>query len=125
MEALAARVERMPRAFSGGNTAVGEAVRAAVAQFPGQSDCRRWILDVSGDGADNAGTDVGAARRAALRLGVTINGLAVEGIGPAITSYYSRRLITPDGFVETARGFADFARAIRVKIRREVTRITG
>ena len=51
--------------------------------------------------------------------------VAIEGLGPAITSYYRRSVITPDGFVETARGFTDFARAIRDKIRREVSRVTG
>lgn len=125
MEALSERVRAMPRAFAGGNTAVGEALRVAVAEVSRMGDCARWIVDVSGDGSDNAGSAVGPARRLAERTGVTVNGLAIEGLGPAITTYYQRAVITADGFVETARGFTDFARAIRQKIRREVTRVSG
>jgi len=115
----------MRRAYVGSNTAIGEAVRVGVGEILTQSDCARLIIDVSGDGPDNAGTEIDGARRLAERSGVTINGLAIEGIGAATTSYYSRRLVTSDGFVETAKGFTDFPRAIRVKIRREVSRVTG
>lgn len=125
MMALADQVQAMPRAFAGGNTAIGEAIRSGVGLLRQMRGCARWIIDVSGDGSDNAGTEVGHARRAAERAGVTINGLAIEGLGPAITTYYRRSVITADGFVETARGFSDFARAIRAKIRREVSRVTG
>ena len=125
MDRLAGMAAAMPRAFVGANTAVGEAMRAGVAMLQQMGDCSRWIIDLSGDGSDNAGTDVGAARRLAERSGVTVNALAIEGLGPAITTYYQRAVITPDGFVETARGFTDFARAIRAKIRREVSRVTG
>jgi len=125
MERLADEVGAMPRAFVGANTAIGEALRAGVAEVRGQADCARLIIDVSGDGPDNAGTGIDAARRLAERSGVTVNGLAIDGIGAAITAYYDRRLVTSDGFVETARGFTDFARAIRAKIRREITRVMG
>jgi Ca-activated chloride channel family protein len=125
MEALAAEVEEMRRAYIGANTAIGEAVRAGTAELETQTDCARLILDVSGDGPDNAGTRIDEARWHATRAGITVNGLAIDGLGAATTTYYERRLITPDGFVETARGFTDFPRAIRVKIRREVSRIMG
>lgn len=125
MEAMAADVAAMPRAYIGANTAIGEAVRVAIGEVLTQSDCARLIIDVSGDGPDNAGTQIDLARRHATRSGVTVNGLAINGLGSATTSYYERRLITPDGFVESADGFLDFPRAIRVKIRREVSRIMG
>ncbi|RDC73423.1 DUF1194 domain-containing protein [Rhodovulum sp. 12E13] len=125
MEALAAEVEGMRRAYIGANTAIGEAVRRGVTQLLTQPDCARLILDVSGDGPDNAGTQIDDARWQATRAGVTVNGLAIDGLGAATTTYYERRLVTPDGFVETARGFTDFPRAICVKIRREVSRIMG
>jgi Ca-activated chloride channel family protein len=125
MTALAAEVEGMRRAFVGANTAIGEALRVGVAEVLTQSDCARLIVDVSGDGPDNAGTAIDSARQLAQRSGVTVNGLAIDGIGAATTTYYARRLVTSDGFVESARGFVDFPRAIRVKIRREVSRVTG
>lgn len=125
MDALADEVATMSRAYVGANTAIGEAVRVALAEVLTQSDCARLIIDVSGDGPDNAGTLVDHARRQAERAGVTVNGLAIDGLGAATTAYYERRLITSDGFVESASGFSDFPRAIRVKIRREVSRVTG
>ncbi|MEM0937746.1 MAG: DUF1194 domain-containing protein [Pseudomonadota bacterium] len=125
MDALADDVAGMQRAFVGANTAIGEALRVSIGQVMTQSDCARLIIDVSGDGPDNAGTLIDHARRLAEREGITVNGLAIDGLGSATTTYYQRRLITPDGFVERANGFSDFPRAIRVKIRREVSRITG
>jgi len=125
MEVLAEDVAAMRRAFVGANTAIGEAVRVAIGEVLTQSDCARLIIDVSGDGPDNAGTLVDHARRQAELAGITVNGLAIDGLGAATTAYYERRLITSDGFVESATGFSDFPRAIRVKIRREVSRVTG
>lgn len=125
MLALSQRAGALPRAFFGGNTAVGEAMSTAIAEVTLQTDCERRVIDMSGDGSDNAGTDVPSARRRAERAGITVNGLAIEGLGRAITSYYQRSVTTRDGFVETAQGFVDFARAIRVKIRREISRVIG
>lgn len=121
--AIAAQVERLPRAFIGANTALGEALSAAITAFEPVRDCARLVLDVSGDGADNAGSEPARARRTALQQGITVNALAIEGLGAAITRYYETQVITPDGFVETARGFTDYARAIRDKMRREVSQI--
>jgi len=123
--ALAEAARAMPRAFVGGNTAIGEALAVGTTRFGAVGDCHRWILDISGDGPENAGTALATASRAAERRGITVNGLAIESLGRAITSYYERVLITPDGFVETAKGFTDFARAIRAKILREISQVTG
>lgn len=120
---LAGRIATMPRAFTMGNTAVGAALDRAAAQFgPEVRDCARWVIDLSGDGDENEGFTVGQARAAALRRGITINGLAIEGVatGQAITNFYRRWVITPGGFVITARGHADFGRAMRVKLMREL-----
>ncbi|NBC96041.1 MAG: DUF1194 domain-containing protein [Deinococcus-Thermus bacterium] len=125
MLALADAVEAMPRAHIGSNTAIGEALRVGVGEILTQGDCARLIIDVSGDGPDNAGTRLDGARALARSAGITVNGLAIDGLGAATTTYYERRLVTPDGFVETANGFSDFPRAIRAKIRREVSRVTG
>ena len=125
MDRLADEVGAMRRAYIGANTAIGQAVRVGVEELLTQGDCARLILDVSGDGPDNAGTELDRARRMAERQGVTVNGLAIDGLGAATTTYYDRRLVTADGFVETAKGFLDFPRAIRAKIRREVSRVMG
>ena len=113
----------MPRAFIMSDTAVGDIIRFAAAQFGPVSDCRRRVIDISGDGTDNAGTDPNAERRRAETAGIEINGLAIEGMGLSITNFYRRHVITRDGFVMTARGHTDYAETLKRKIRREVSRV--
>ncbi|NDV01645.1 DUF1194 domain-containing protein [Pseudoroseicyclus tamaricis] len=125
--ALSAEARALPRAFTLSDTAPAEAVMAGLALFGEVPDCRRRIIDVSGDGTPNAGGSVPAARTAAEQAGVTINGLAIEslGRGQPITSFFARRLVTGDGFVITARGHRDYPEAIRRKILREISRVFG
>lgn len=121
---LAGRIAALPRAYAGGNTAVGQAIDFAADQFGAPvRGCARWVIDVSGDGDENEGLTVGPARRRALQRGITINGLAIEGFGTAlaITNFYRSWVITPGGFVITAQGHADFARAMRLKLLRELS----
>ncbi|WP_417586157.1 DUF1194 domain-containing protein [Pararhodobacter oceanensis] len=122
IRAASARIATLPRAFAGGNTAVGAAIAAASDLFNQTPDCRNWVIDVSGDGDENDGNTVGHERRAAHRRGIVINGLAIEGMGTAeaISNFYRRWVITPGGFVITAQQHRDFARAIRVKLLREL-----
>lgn len=113
------------RAFVLSDTAPAEAVFFALAQFAVVEDCARHIIDMSGDGTPNAGSDLLGARVAAERAGVTINGVAIESMGLAITGSYQRSLITRDGFVITARTHRDYPRAIRDKIIRELSKPLG
>lgn len=119
---LAARVSAMPRAHAGGNTAVGDAIAAAALLFDEVPDCRYRVIDVSGDGDENEGFSVGTERRAAWNAGIAINGLAIEDAGPSIpiTQFYRRHVVTPGGFVITARQHEDFFRAMREKLLREL-----
>ncbi|WP_323042447.1 DUF1194 domain-containing protein [Gemmobacter sp.] len=119
---MADRVRQMPRAFPGSDTAVGEALAFSLAQFAAVPDCRRSIIDMSGDGDENTGFTTPAARRAAIAARVEVNGLAIEAMGLSITNYYRRWVITPGGFVETAQGHLDYARAIRTKMLRELAK---
>jgi Ca-activated chloride channel family protein len=121
VRAFSREAREMPRAFVMSDTAVGALIAAALNHFGPVADCRRRVIDISGDGSDNAGTDPGAGRRAAEAAGVQINALAIEGIGVAITNFYRSRVITRDGFVMTARGHTTYAETIRLKIRREVS----
>jgi Ca-activated chloride channel family protein len=119
---LANRIALMPRAFTGGNTAVGDAIDAAADLFSQVRDCAAWVIDVSGDGDENEGFTVGHARRAAYERGIRINGLAIEGAatGRAITNFYRAWVVTPGGFVITAAQHQDFGRAMRAKLLREL-----
>jgi Ca-activated chloride channel family protein len=124
---FAGRSARIPRAFSGSDTAVGQSIRFATAQFAAVSDCRRKVIDISGDGQENAGFTDAIARSEAVEAGLMINAIAIEEPGPAfpITSYYRNWIITPDGFVVTARGLQDYAGTLRQKLLRELTRPVG
>lgn len=124
---FAARAAAAPRAFSGSDTAVGEGLRFAAAQFAAVTDCRRKVIDVSGDGQENAGFTDARARAEAIDAGIMINAIAIEEPGPAspITSYYRAWVITPGGFVVTARGLQDYAETLRLKLLRELTKPVG
>ncbi|QMU59103.1 MAG: DUF1194 domain-containing protein [Boseongicola sp.] len=113
----------MERAFVLSDTAPAEAIYFSLEQFDEVPDCRRKVIDVSGDGSANAGRNTVTARNVAERAGVTINGIAIESMGVAITNYYQRSIITRDGFVLTARMHWDYPRAIRQKIIRELSRM--
>lgn len=124
---FAAQALALPRAFKGSDTAVGEGLRFASAQFAAVSDCRRKVIDVSGDGQENAGFSDAQARAEAVAAGIIINAIAIEEQGPAapITSYYQRWIITPEGFVFTAHGLQDYAKTLRLKLQRELVKPIG
>lgn len=124
---FAARAAAIPRAFSGSDTAVGEGLRFTTSQFAAVPDCRNKVIDVSGDGQENAGFTDAAARREAIAAGLTINAIAIEDPGPAfpVTSYYRSWIITPGGFVVTARGLQGYAGTLRQKLLRELTGPVG
>ncbi|MGR3631266.1 MAG: DUF1194 domain-containing protein [Limimaricola soesokkakensis] len=122
---LAAEIRATPRAFVMGGTAPAEALSAALHLMERAPDCHRRVIDVSGDGTPNDGGDVGGPQRRAEALGVTINGLAIESLGLAITGFYRSRVATRDGFVLTARGHREYPEAIRMKLRRELVRVMG
>ncbi|MFV0491323.1 MAG: DUF1194 domain-containing protein [Pseudorhodobacter sp.] len=122
-----ARAARQPRAFRASDTAVGQAIAFSSAQFVNVADCRRKIIDISGDGPENAGYTVGQARAEAMDRGIQINAIAIEDMGRSspITSFYRKWVITRGGFVITARGLGDYPRAIREKLLRELIKPTG
>lgn len=121
VEALAQQVATMPRAFSGADTGIGHALRAAAQHFKSAPSCARYVLDVSGDGDENSGFILPQSRREVIEMDVQINGLAIESIGRSITSYYEQKLVSGSGFVETAQGYLDFPRAIHRKLLRELS----
>ncbi|MFC0385348.1 DUF1194 domain-containing protein [Muricoccus vinaceus] len=120
--ALADALDATPRLVPPGATALGEAMRAALgllAAFPGQA--ARPVVDVSGDGAGNAGMPPAPVRDAAVSAGVVVNGLAVVNEEPDLPAYYAAQVIGgPGAFVMECRDYADFAEAIRRKLLREL-----
>jgi Ca-activated chloride channel family protein len=106
---------------------VGEAIRFALAQFAPVGDCKRRVIDISGDGQENAGFTDAKARSEAVAADVMINAIAIEDPGQAfpITAYYRGWIITPGGFVVSARGLADYAATLRAKLLRELQKPVG
>ena len=121
---FAAAARATPRRFDASDTAVGQAIGFSAAQFATVPDCRRRVIDISGDGPENAGSTIGQARQSAQAQGIEINAVAIEDIGPSapVTSFFRRWSITPGGFVLIARGPGDDPRAIRAKLLRELTK---
>lgn len=103
-------------------TAIGDALRFTAALFDEVADCRRRVIDVSGDGTNNEGLHPAALRADLRAAGFTVNGLAIETDVPKLSAYYRENVIVGDlAFVMTAQSFADYPEKIRRKLLREVT----
>ena len=122
---LSQQARLMERAFVLSDTAPAEAIYFSLSLFDAVPNCERRVIDISGDGTPNGGSDVRAARNAAEQAGVTINGIAIESMGLAITNFYRGAVITRNGFVMTARTHREYPATIRAKILRELSRIFG
>ena len=91
---------------------------------------KRRVIDISGDGPNNRGRPVTAARDQALALGLTINGLPIINDrenpwgGPAsvdLDLYYQDYVIGgPGAFLIPVTGMANFSQAILAKLIREI-----
>ena len=122
---LAFEARLVERAFVLSDTAPAEAIYFSVNLFNSAPDCTSRVIDISGDGTPNAGSDTVAARQFAQRKGITINGIAIESMGLAISTFFRRQVITRDGFVITARTHREYPDAIRRKIIRELSQALG
>lgn len=89
----------------------------------------RRVIDISGDGPNNNGTPVTAARDAALEKGIIINGLPIMVKEPSYSTmdidsldlYYEDCVIGgPGSFVVTIKERDKFKEAIRTKLLLEV-----
>ena len=125
VEAFAQKSRLMERAFVLSDTAPAEAIYFSLGLFDDVPQCARNVIDVSGDGTPNGGSDTRAARNAAERAGVTINGIAIESMGLAITNFFRGAVITRNGFVMTARTHREYPQTIKAKILREISRVLG
>lgn len=119
---FADRARAIEREWERSRTAVGDALMFGAAQFGPVADCKRRVMDVSGDGASNVGFDTATVRRDVQGMGIEINGLAIDRVGVSVTEFYRRFMITDGGFVITATGYSDYPRAIAAKLFRELVK---
>jgi hypothetical protein len=119
---FAERIARAPRSYRRYPTALGYALGyAAIRHSQAPRDCARRVVDMSGDGINNEGFPPESAYRAFDYSAITVNGLVIEGDRPDPVRYYRDRVIRgPGAFVEVARGFGDYARAMKRKLLREI-----
>lgn len=132
-QAFADRLSAAPRSFWG-RTAIGSGIDRGV-QLLAESgfNTLRRVIDVCGDGTNNAGRDVAAARDDAVRAGITVNGLAIINDNPAVwatahvqppggLANYYREHVTggPGSFVLEVREFSKFGEAMTRKLVMEI-----
>jgi hypothetical protein len=121
-EAFAREIDNTPRFLIGGGTAIGGAVNFAAHQLRINAfDGRRKVIDVSGDGRTNQGSNPARARDDAVAQGITINGLAILNEDALVDRHYLANVIGGTGsFVMQADDYSDFARAIVEKLIKEI-----
>ena len=122
-----------PRPFYG-RTSIAGAIDVGMEQLqssPFKSD--RRVIDISGDGTNNSGRDIAAARDAATAKGVTINGIVILSAVPlpfnpghthppgGLLAYYQNNVIGgPASFAIAADSFETFGQALRSKLIKEI-----
>jgi hypothetical protein len=130
IEAFAGKLAEAPISIAR-RTSISGAIRYAIPLF-GRSpyEAQRKVLDISGDGSNNDGGLVTEMRYEALKEKIVINGLPIMNDRPnpfgfpneADLDRYYLHCVTggPRSFVEVARNFEDFPRAVRKKLLQEV-----
>lgn len=107
-------------------TGLGDALLFAESHFQDGPICDRKTLDVSGDGITNDGPTVAEAYGERGFSEITVNGLPIGGAegwsdeGSALRYYFDEVIRGSGAFVEPADDYADFARAMRRKLFREL-----
>jgi len=130
---IAATILSAPRSFLG-RTSISAAIDFAMQRFaaaPAESD--KHIIDISGDGTNNAGRAVTEARDEAVAAGVTINGLAIINTQAnpgyafhtqppgGLPKYYEDNVVGGSGaFMLQVENFGTFAEAITRKLLTEI-----
>ena len=134
-QAFVDKLSAAPRSFWG-RTAISSGVDRGV-QLLAESglNATRRLIDVCGDGTNNAGREVTEARDEAVKAGITINGLAIINDHPVswtfahvqppggLPSYYRENVTGgPGSFVLEVHDFHSFGEAMTRKLVTEIAR---
>ena len=123
----------------GSPTSISDALLFAADRF-GESGVRSFgrTIDISGDGPNNEGPDIGLARDAIVARGITINAIAIglpdrATYGPydlfgtpdeSLRPYYEDNVIGgPGAFAMSVAGLNDFAETIQRKLVLEISAV--
>jgi Protein of unknown function (DUF1194) len=132
-QAFVEKLSAAPRSYWG-RTAISAGIDHAVGMLAESGlNATRRAIDVCGDGTNNAGREVSAARDDAVAAGITINGLAIINEHPVSWTYahvqppgglenYYKENVTggPGSFVLEIRDFKTFADAMTRKLIAEI-----
>ncbi|HET7879756.1 MAG TPA: DUF1194 domain-containing protein [Acetobacteraceae bacterium] len=132
-QAFADKLIAAPRSFWG-RTAISAGIdRGVQLQAESGFEAPRRVIDVCGDGTNNAGRDVTESRDDAVKAGITINGLAIINDHPVSWTYahvqppgglpnYYRENVTggPSSFVLEVHDFHTFGEAMTRKLVTEI-----
>ena len=129
-EAFAAAIDAAPRVERAGSTGIGAALLQAATLFPAADPAPRRVIDVVGNGYNNAGILPEIARDRVVGEGITINGLVILDDVPWLSTYFAERVIGGFGaFVQSVDDRSGFVQAIADKLKREIAdpagRVTG
>lgn len=135
--AVSDRVRMAERSYRG-RTSISAAIDFSMTLLARSTfQANRQIIDISGDGTNNSGREVTAARDEAVAKGATINGLVILSEVPlatnpththppgGLTAYYENNVIGgPGAFVLEAAGFETFGQLIISKLVKEIAALT-
>ena len=127
------RLTSAPRSFWG-RTSISAGIDRAVQNLAESGlEATRRVIDVCGDGTNNAGRDATAARDEAVAAGITINGLSIINEHPVswtyahvqppggLTKWYRENVVGgPGAFVVEIRDFHTFREAVTRKLVSEI-----
>ena len=120
--AFADTLAAAPRQLFRGGTSISGAIdyaRVLLARSPFHG--ARRIIDVSGDGSNNSGRPVTAARDEAVADGIGINGLPILTVELDLDAYYRDNVIGgPGAFMVPAANYDNFADAVLKKLINEI-----
>lgn len=123
--AVAERIGRSVRSQDEFPTAMGYALGYGAGLLNNGPICLNQTLDIAGDGENNEGFPPAAAYAEFPFDNVVVNGLVVNAVeneadGDVVAYYRDEVIRGPGAFLEIARGFEDYERALRRKLEREL-----
>jgi hypothetical protein len=118
---FAASIGGTSRAFNG-LTAPGSAINWGVAEMTRNSlGALRMVMDVSGDGSENDGSNTFSAAAWAWTSGIRVNGLPILGSEYGLDTWYSDNITVPGhGFLVVAQDFNTFETAVADKLQIDI-----
>jgi drug/metabolite transporter (DMT)-like permease len=129
--AFANQIVNSPRSFAE-RTSISAAIDFSAAQFDrAPFQFTRRVIDISGDGDNDAGRSVANARDEAVKHGIVINGLVILNNSPiasehtapigGLEEYYRREVIGgSNAFAVIVNDFAAFSEALTRKLATEI-----